>query len=293
LTWLGKEAARTLSAAKAGMDRKTTRKYQHADQLPSHRRADARPRDWQTRPDPFADVWGEVVELLEQATGWEAKTLVEELQRRHPGRFPDGQLRTLQRRVKHWRATQGPDKEEFFAQDYPPGRLGASDFTHLTELGVTIQGQPFAHLVYHFVLTQSNWEHVTLCFTESFASVSAGFQNAVWALGGVPARHRRDRMSLAVQASGTEEFSGGVPGYPGAPHRPPGPEGHGLHTVQQLQSFAAVRLVLCRLAGGRPKALLFHPLAAGQRSLDPVQKPRTSGGRAAAGRPGSHPRATG
>jgi hypothetical protein len=95
----------------------------------------------------------------------------------------------------------------FFAQDHPPGRLGASDFTHMTELGVTIRGRPFAHLVYHFVLTHSNWEHVTVCFTESFESFSAGFQNAVWALGGVPAVHRSDRMSLAVQASGTEEFT--------------------------------------------------------------------------------------
>jgi hypothetical protein len=173
------EASLTLSAAKAGMDRKTARRYRYSDQLPSQRRADAPPRDWRTRPDPFADVWGEVVELLEQATGWEAKTLFEEVQRRHPGRFADGQLRTLQCRVKQWRATHGPDKEMFFTQDNPPGRLGASDFTHMTELGVTIQGQPFAHLVYHFVMTHSNWEHVTVCFTESFESFSAGFQNAI------------------------------------------------------------------------------------------------------------------
>ena len=181
--WLGKEASLTLSAAKAGMDRKTARKYRYTDQLPSQRQAAAPPRDWRTRDDPFADVWGEVVELLEQATGWEAKTLFEEMQRRHPDRFADGQLRTLQRRVKQWLAIHGPDKEVFFAQEHPPGRLGASDFTHMTELGVTIASQPFAHLVYHFVLTHSNWEHVTLCFTESFESFSAGFQNAVWGFG--------------------------------------------------------------------------------------------------------------
>jgi hypothetical protein len=83
-------------------------------------------------------------------------------------------LRTLQRRVKQWRARHGPDKEVFFAQEHQPGRLGASDFTHMTDLGVTIDGEPFAHLVYHFVLTYSNWEHVTLCFSESFESFCEG-----------------------------------------------------------------------------------------------------------------------
>ena len=205
--WLGKEASLSFAAAKAGMDRKTARQVRHADRLPSQRAEQAPPRAHRTRDDPFAEVWGEVEALLEAAAGWEAKTLFEELQRRHPEQFDDGQLRTLQRRVKHWKATRGPDKEVFFAQDHPPGRLGASDFTHLTELGVTINGQPFAHLVYHFVLTHSNWEHVTLCFSESFASFSEGFQNAVWALGGVPAEHRTDRMSLAVQASGAPFFT--------------------------------------------------------------------------------------
>jgi hypothetical protein len=65
-------------------------------------------------------------------------------------------------------------------------------------LGVTIAGQPFDHMVYHFVLTYSNWEAVTVCFSESFESLSAGLQNALWQLGGVPAEHRSDRMSAAV-----------------------------------------------------------------------------------------------
>ncbi len=206
-SWLGKEASLRLAAAKAGMDRKTARKYRHTDMLPSRRAAEAPPQSYRTRDDPFAAVWPEVEELLEAGSGWEAKTLFEELQRRYPGRFADGQLRTLQRRVKHWKATRGPAKEVFFAQIHPPGRLGASDFTRLNDLDVTINGQPFAHLVYHFVLTHSNWEHVTLCFSESFESFSIGFQNAAWALGGVPACHRSDRMSLAVQASGSHLFT--------------------------------------------------------------------------------------
>ena len=44
----------------------------------------------------------------------------------------------------------------------------------MESLGVTIGGQPFDHLVYHFVLTYSNWESITICFSESLkASVKA------------------------------------------------------------------------------------------------------------------------
>src|SRR5207244_3472694 len=80
------------------------------------------------------------------------------LQAQYPGRFADGQVRTLQRRIKQWRAVQGPAKEVFFTQVHEPGRLGASDFTHCSELGITIGGVSFPHLIYHFVLTYSNWE---------------------------------------------------------------------------------------------------------------------------------------
>jgi hypothetical protein len=205
--WLGKEASLAFAAAKAGMDRKTAQKYRQGGQLPSRLAEQTPTRTWQTRPDAFADVWSEVEALLEQASGWEAKTLFEELQRRYPGRFVEGQLRTLQRRVKHWRATRGPDKEVFFAQQHVPGQLGASDFTRMNDLGVTINGVPFEHMVYHFTLTYSNWEQVSLCFTESFESFSAGFQDAVWTLGAAPDKHRSDRMTLAVQASGTRFFT--------------------------------------------------------------------------------------
>lgn len=189
------EGNREIAAAKAGMDAKTARKYLRLGQVPSE--LPARPR-WRTRTDPFEDVWEEVRKLLEVNAGLEAKTVFEYLQRREPGRFEDGQLRTLQRRVKSWRATEGPAKEVFFAQQHPPGRLGASDFTHMEELGVTIQGQSFGHLIYHFVLTYSNWEAGTVCFSESFESLCEGLQNAVWVLGKVPHRHRTDRLSTAV-----------------------------------------------------------------------------------------------
>ena len=205
-----REKNQGVAAAKAGMDAKTARKYLRSETLPSER---ARERAWRTRPDPFAEVWEEVSALLEGNAGLEAKTVFEELQRRHGGRFADGQLRTLQRRMKVWRATEGPSKEVFFAQRHEPGRLSASDFTHMTELNVTIQGRSFAHLVYHFVLTYSNWETGTVCYSESFESLAEGLQNAVWEVGQVPQRHRTDRLSTAVnnmsdRAEFTERYEG-------------------------------------------------------------------------------------
>ena len=184
-----------IAASKVGMDAKTARKYRRLGKMPSELSLAVRGR---TRPDPFVDVWDEVQGLFRANSGLEAKTVFEYLQRQYPGRFQDGQLRTLQRRVKGWRATEGPAREVFFVQQHPPGRLGASDFTHMEELGVTIAGRSFPHLIYHFVLTYSNWEAGTVCFSESFESLSEGVQNALWKLGRVPERHRTDRLSTAV-----------------------------------------------------------------------------------------------
>ena len=189
------------AADKAGMDTKTARKYRRLGKLPSEvRRME---RDYRTRPDPFAEVWPQLEEQLRLNPGLQAKTLFADLQRRLPGRFADGQLRTLQRHIKRWRALFGSSKEVFFAQVHHPGRLCASDFTHCTDLGVTLAGTPFDHLIYHFVLTYSNWETGTICFAESYESLSEGLQNALWELGGVPPLHRTDRLTAAIQP-GTE-----------------------------------------------------------------------------------------
>jgi len=185
-----------IAAIKAGMDEKTARKYRKLEKLPSELQKQT---TWRTRQDPFEDVWHEVKSMLEINPGLEAKTLFEDLQRRSPGRFSDGQLRTLQRRIKIWRASEGPPKEVFFTQVHTPGQLSQSDFTSMNKLGITIGGQPFDHLVYHFVLTYSNWETGTICFSESFESLSEGLQNALWKLGGVPEDHRTDCLTTAVQ----------------------------------------------------------------------------------------------
>jgi hypothetical protein len=195
-------ASLALAAMKAGMDRKTARKYRDLRQLPSETRT---ARTWRTRPDPLAEVWPRLQELLQRAPDLQAKTLLEWLDHEYPEGAWQRSRRTLERRVRQWKAQHGPAREVFFTQVHEPGRLGASDFSHMEELGVTLQGQPFPHLIYHFVLTASNWEHVTLCFSESFASLSEGLQNALWELGGVPWRHRTDRMTLAVNHDGNAE----------------------------------------------------------------------------------------
>jgi hypothetical protein len=199
------EPNQELAAAKAGMDPKTAREYMRDGRLPSERKED---RDWRTRPDPYTGVWEEIRAQVDANPGLEAKTLFEALQRKYPGQFADGQLRTLQRRLKQWRATEGPSREVFFAQKHVPGRLGQSDFTRMQELGITLSGQSFPHLLYHFVLTYSNWEAISLCYSESFESLSDGLQNALWELGGAPTLHRTDRMSTAVNNMSEErEFT--------------------------------------------------------------------------------------
>lgn len=191
-----------IAAMKAGMDEKTARKYRRAGKLPSEIKQE---HTWRTHKDAFEDVWGNLKSMLEVNPGLEAKTLFEDLQRRQPGEFSDGQLRTLQRRIKHWRAVEGPSKKVFFDQIHKPGELGQSDFTYMDKLGITIGDIPFNHMIYHFVLTYSNWETGTICFSESFESLSQGFQNALWELGGVPQNHRTDSLSTAVNKTGNPE----------------------------------------------------------------------------------------
>lgn len=183
-------------AAKAGMGEKAARKYIRSGLLPSQMK---KPRNWRTREDSFTDVWPEVEALVKEAPRLEALTLFQELQRCYPGKFQDGQLRTLQRRIRVWRGLHGPDSEVFFPQVHHPGIQGQSDFTSMNELDITIGGLLFPHLLYHFVLTYSNWEFVQICFSESFESLSTGIQNALWFLGRVPTgHHRTDNLSAAT-----------------------------------------------------------------------------------------------
>jgi hypothetical protein len=190
------------SSLKAGMDEKTARKYQRTGELPSESKEE---HTWRTRDDPFEGVWEEVTQMLNIAPALEAVTIFEYLKDRYPADFADGQLRTLQRKIKRWRATEGHPKEVMFTQEHHPGRLAQSDFTHMSDLGITIARQPFYHLLYHLVLTKSNWETGSVCFSESFESLSEGFQRAIWELGGIPEFHQTDSLSVAVNQDGNPE----------------------------------------------------------------------------------------
>ena len=124
------EQTKAIAAAKAGMDPKTARKYLRSGRLPSQSKTE---HTWRTRRDPFDEVWEEVESFLKENAGFEAKTIFEWLQREYPGRFSDGQLRTLQRRIKRWRALKGSPKEVFFPQEQHPGALCESDFTYMND----------------------------------------------------------------------------------------------------------------------------------------------------------------
>ena len=148
------------AAAAAEMSENTARKYLRSGVLPSAAEA---AHTWRTRDDPFTGDWEEIESLLVQEPRIQSKTVFLWLERQFPGKYQAGQLRTLQRRIKFWRATQGPGKEVIFPQEHIPGRLSASDFTHMKKLCVTINGEEFDHLLYHFVLTYSNWETASIC----------------------------------------------------------------------------------------------------------------------------------
>lgn len=185
------------AATAAGMSVRTARTWQEGP-LPSETKEE---RTWRTRPDPFAAVWdAEIVPLLEADTRGvlEATTVIAELQRRHRDEYGPAQLRTLQRRMQEWRAFHGPEKEVYFEQVPVAGREGAFDFTDATELGVTIVGQVFVHLLFEFVLTFSKWRWVGIAFSETFEALVAGLQGALWELGGVPAVWRSDNLSAAT-----------------------------------------------------------------------------------------------
>jgi len=117
-------------------------------------------------------------------------------------------LRTLQRRIRRWRAKEGPPKEIFFAQVHRPGEAFQTDFTHATELCVTVQGLPHAHLICHVVLPYSNWEWGTVCHSESMAAIRRGVQAAAWRLGRVPEFHQTDNSTAA-----THDLSTGKRGF--------------------------------------------------------------------------------
>ena len=192
----GKGKTQEQAGARAGMSVRTARRYEHLGKLPSESK---QPRSYRTRANPFSDDWPWVTKQLEADSAFQTSTLFELLCERTPGRYEAGQLRTLQRQIALWRMQHGPDLEVMFPQVHEPGRQAQSDFTHMSELGVTIAGIAFPHLLYHLVFSYSNVEAVQLCFSETFEALAEGFEACLWELGGVPQEHRTDHLSAAIR----------------------------------------------------------------------------------------------
>src|SRR5277367_3442281 len=190
-----------IAGAKAGFSTASAYRFEADLRLPREKKA----RRERRRADPFADVWdNEVVPMLKAAPGLRPIAVFEELCRRHPD-LGAGTRRTLERRIRAWRAVNGADREVIFRQEHPPGRMGLSDFTEVADLGVTIAGQILDCRLYHFRLPFSGFEHAHVVLGgESFVALAEGLQNALWALGGVPEQHRSDSLSAAFRNLGAD-----------------------------------------------------------------------------------------
>ncbi len=190
----------TIAAAKAGFSPATGYRLLEQATLPSQAKA---PRE-RRRPDPLAGIFEEeVVPLLEAAPALRPIAIFEELRRRH-GDLPFAR-RTLERRIRGWRALHGPEREVIFRQVHEPGRLGLSDFTAMADLGVTVVGETLEHMLYHFRLIHGGFEHAHVILGgESFVALAEGLQNALWSAGGVPRLHRTDSLSAAFRNIGAD-----------------------------------------------------------------------------------------
>ena len=186
----------SVAAAKAGFSAATAYRIKEDPRLPSQRKA---PRG-RRRQDPLAAVWdSEVVPVLKSTPGLRPIAIFDEIRRRHP-EIGAGIRRTLERRIRTWRALNGAEQDVIFRQEHPPGRVGLSDFTDMGDRGVSIAGAPLDHRLYHFRLAFSGWEHAHVVLGgESFVALAEGMQNALWALGRAPLQHRSDSLSAAFR----------------------------------------------------------------------------------------------
>ena len=199
------------AAVKANIkSRKTAARYERLGKLPSELK---QARHYRTREDPFADDWGRVEQMLSTAPELEAKTLFEWLCEQQPGKYEEGQLRTLQRRVSDWRALN-QDQVALLEQVHQPGEALQSDGTWLSKLGVTIGGDPFKHILIHCVLPYSNWEWGAVAQSESLLAYQRALQATLFKLGAVPRYHQTDNASaVTYQVRGVKGKRGYNPGY--------------------------------------------------------------------------------
>ena len=185
------------AAAKSGFGR--TSGFQIKKELKTGPSVEKKPRG-RRRPDPLEAIWdSHVLPVLRNSPGIRPSTVFYELLRKNPKLDP-GIRRTLERRIRAWRAEFGPDKEVIFRQNKEAGQLGISDFTRMRDAGITIKRKEFDHRLYHFRLPWSGFVYASVVEGgESFSAFSQGLQGALQTLGGAPAENRTDSLSAAFR----------------------------------------------------------------------------------------------
>ena len=244
-----------VAAARAGFSERTAHRIEADPRLPSQRK----PERGRTVPDPLEAVWEPMLlPILERDPAVQAVTLMRHLQIADPEAFPDDRVRrTLERRVRDWRALHGAARDVIFRQTPEPGRMALSDFTDAAKLGVTIAGAPFPHRLFHFVMAYSGWEHAAVVLGgESFTALAENLQNALWTLGGVPREHRTDSLSAAYRNLDAEAAKDVTRRYedfcahygllasrcnPGEPHENGSIESHNRHLKTALDQALILR----------------------------------------------------
>ena len=161
------------AAARAGFSAATGYRIEQDRRLPSQKKTLRGRR----RPDPLAAIFDtEIVPLLQSAPGIRPIAVLDEMLRRHPD-LPGNVRRTLERRIRDWRALHGEERDVMFRQVHQPGQLGLSDFTEMDSLGITVTGVTLDHRLYHFRLACSGFEHAHVILGgESYVALAEGLQ---------------------------------------------------------------------------------------------------------------------
>ena len=193
-----------IAAAKSGMSTKSARKYLSSNKTPCELKKE---RHWKTRTNVFEDDWDKIESMVNKAPGLQAKTILANLIIEQPDKFNDSHERTLQRLLRKWRAINGSNNNIIFNQTIKAGQQSQSDYTSMNELLISIRGNELKHLLFHFMLPYSKWEYASVCYSESFDSLSKGYEDAVFTLGYVAPEHRTDNLSAASKSIGKKRVS--------------------------------------------------------------------------------------
>ncbi len=169
-------------------------------------------RHWRTRKDPLQAVWDSMlVPLLKERPALTPTTLLEMLQEKHPGQYPNSLRRTMQRRVREWKLQYGAEQEVMFRQQHQPGLRGCWTSAPTERRSWTIAGKLLAYKLYHFRLEWSHWQLDVGCVARaSLLSLAEGLQEALGQLGGVPVEHKTDSLRAAWGRQGEDGTAAGA-----------------------------------------------------------------------------------